>query len=81
MNLNVFGQRVRIELVMFIMLIGGFIGVTFWCNCKGNIYEGLSDLGFSDLDDDEPGRINCGCVNKNDRLTIGNAPRGSEFSM
>lgn len=79
MKLNVFGQHVRIELVMFILLIGGFIGVTFWCNCKGNIYEGLSSLSFSDLDDEN--RINCGCVNKNDRQTIGNAPRGSEFSM
>ena len=79
MNINVFGQRVRIELVMIIMIIGGFIGVTFLCNCKGNIYEGLSSLGFSDIDDEN--RISCGCVNKNDRQTIGNAPRGSELSM
>ena len=80
MNLNIFGHRIRIELVMIIMLIGGFIGVTFWCNCKGNIYEGLSSLPFANLDD-ENGRINCGCTNKNDRQTIGNAPRGSELSM
>ena len=79
MKLNVFGQRIRIELVMIIMIIGGFIGVTFWCNCKGNIYEGLS-LQFAELDD-ENYRINCGCTNKNDRQTIGNAPRGSELSM
>ena len=106
MKINVFGQRIRIELLMMILLIGGFIGVTFWCNCNGNIYEGFSHLPlpmptlpipsfpislpvppfpmptlpFAELDD-ENDRINCGCVNKNDRQTIGNAPPGSEFSM
>lgn len=80
MNLTIFGQRVRIEIIMLIMLIGGFIGVTFWCKCKGNIYEGLASLTGSELDDKNDD-IGCGCVNKRDRRTIGNAPLGSQLSM
>ena len=79
MNVPIFGQRVRIEIVMLIMLIGGFIGVTFWCNCKGNMYEGFNSLVWSDVDDENAG-IGCGCVNKQDRQTVGNAPMGSEFT-
>ena len=79
MNVTIFGQKIRIELIMIIMLIGGFIGVTFWCNCKGNIYEGMSVLGFSDVNVSEQ-RIGCGCTNKKNRSAIGNAPMGSDLS-
>lgn len=61
MKLTIIGQSIRIELVMLILLIGGFIGVTFWCKCKGNIYEGFAFL------DDEKDKIGCGCANKEDR--------------
>ena len=33
-------QKVRVELIVVALLIGGFIGVTFWCNCKS---EGMCD--------------------------------------
>ena len=52
MKLNVFGQFIRIELIMLILVVGGFIGVTFLCNCNGNMYEGLA------------GASSCGCGSK-----------------
>jgi len=56
MKLNVFGQFIRIELIMLILVVGGFIGVTFLCNCNGNMYEGLA--GFND------DASSCGCGSK-----------------
>lgn len=34
-------QKVRVELIVVALLIGGFIGVTFWCNCKSGKSEGM----------------------------------------
>lgn len=79
MNITIFSQKIRIEIVLLIMIIGGFVGVTFWCNCKGNIYEGLTALTGSNLDE-EDNNAGCGCVNKQDRRVIGNAPMYSDFS-
>lgn len=56
MKLNVFGQFIRIELIMLILVVGGFIGVTFLCNCNGNMYEGLASFN--------EGASSCGCGSK-----------------
>ena len=52
-------QKVRVELIVVALLIGGFIGVTFWCKCKGDILEGLSG---SELNTEEK-KKGCGCNN------------------
>ena len=38
-------QKVRVELIVVALLIGGFIGVTFWCKCKGDADEGMALIG------------------------------------
>lgn len=41
MILNIFGQKLRLEILILIMLVGAFIGVNLLCSCAGGIKEGF----------------------------------------
>ena len=42
MELNILGQKLRVEILVLIMIVGAFIGVNVWCSCAGGIREGFA---------------------------------------
>lgn len=46
MILNIFGQKLRLEILILIMFVGAFIGVNLLCGCAGGIKEGF-DAGVT----------------------------------
>lgn len=45
MQLKVLGMKLRLEVIVVCMLLGGFIAVNLWCTCAGGIKEGF-DAGM-----------------------------------
>jgi len=41
MEINILGQKMRIEIIILCMIIGGFIGVNVFCSCAGGLKEGF----------------------------------------
>jgi len=41
MEINILGQKLRIEIIILCMLLGGFIGVNMFCSCAGGVKEGF----------------------------------------
>ena len=41
MEITILGQKLRVELIILCMIIGGFIGVNMFCSCAGGIKEGF----------------------------------------
>ena len=41
MEINILGQKMRIEIIILCMIIGGFIGVNLFCSCAGGLKEGF----------------------------------------
>lgn len=47
MEISLFGQKMRVELIVLCLIIGIFIGVNMFCSCAGGVKEGFqaaSDL-------------------------------------
>jgi|UniRef100_A0A6C0JBG6 hypothetical protein len=42
MEFKLFGQKLRLEIVIISMLLGAFIAMNSWCSCAGGIKEGFS---------------------------------------
>jgi hypothetical protein len=41
MEINILGQKLRIEIIILCMIVGGFIGVNMFCACAGGVKEGF----------------------------------------
>lgn len=41
MEINIFGQKMRVELIILCIIIGIFIGVNVFCSCAGGVKEGF----------------------------------------
>uniref|UniRef100_A0A6C0HG08 Uncharacterized protein n=1 Tax=viral metagenome TaxID=1070528 RepID=A0A6C0HG08_9ZZZZ len=41
MEINILGQKMRVEIIILCMIIGGFIGVNMFCSCAGGVKEGF----------------------------------------
>ena len=41
MEINILGQKMRLEIIILCMIIGGFIGVNVFCSCAGGLKEGF----------------------------------------
>ena len=46
MILNIFGQKLRPEILILIMLVGALIGINLLCGCAGGVKEGF-DAGVN----------------------------------
>jgi hypothetical protein len=42
MNIKILGQKLRVEILVIILIVGMFIGVNMWCSCAGGIKEGFN---------------------------------------
>ena len=42
MEITILGQKLRVEILVLIMIVGAFIGINMWCSCAGGIQEGFS---------------------------------------
>ena len=42
MEITILGQKLRVEIIALIMIVGAFIGVNLWCSCAGGIREGFN---------------------------------------
>ena len=42
MEITILGQKLRVEILVLIMIVGAFIGVNMWCSCAGGIKEGFN---------------------------------------
>lgn len=42
MEVKVFGQKLRVEIIILSMLVGAFIAMNMWCSCAGGILEGFA---------------------------------------
>jgi hypothetical protein len=45
MEINIMGYKMRLELIILSMLIGGFIGMNMFCSCMGGVKETFTLLG------------------------------------
>lgn len=46
MEITILGQKLRVEILVLIIILGAFIGINMWCSCAGGIREGF-DAGVS----------------------------------
>ena len=60
MNVTILKQKIRVELIIAIMVIGGFIGVTFLCNCKGSIENLVDSAMYPHANKKRKGDCKCG---------------------
>ena len=42
MEINILGQKLRVEILVLIMIVGAFIGINMWCSCAGGVREGFN---------------------------------------
>lgn len=42
MEITILGQKLRVEILVLIMIVGAFIGMNIWCSCAGGIKEGFN---------------------------------------
>jgi len=42
MEVKIFGQKLRVEIIILSMLVGAFIAMNLWCSCAGGILEGFA---------------------------------------
>ena len=45
MEISIFGNKMRLELIIICLLIGGFISCNVFCSCAGGVREGLGVIG------------------------------------
>ena len=45
MEIKILGYKMRLELIIVCMLIGGFIGTNMFCACMGGVKETFTLLG------------------------------------
>ena len=53
MEITILGQKLRVEVIILCLILGGFIGVNMFCSCAGGLKEGFNvaeDLMGSALD-------------------------------
>jgi len=41
MEITIFGEKLRIEIIILCLLVGWFIGVNTWCGVAGGVKEGM----------------------------------------
>lgn len=41
MEITIFGEKLRVEIIILCLLIGWFIGVNTWCSVAGGVKEGM----------------------------------------
>jgi hypothetical protein len=41
MEISILGHKMRLELILVCLLVGGFIGVNMFCSCAGGVKEGF----------------------------------------
>jgi hypothetical protein len=42
MEVKIFGQKLRVEIIILSMLVGAFIAMNMWCSCAGGFLEGFA---------------------------------------
>lgn len=42
MEITILGQKLRVEILVLIMVVGALIGINMWCSCAGGIKEGFN---------------------------------------
>ena len=42
MEITILGQKLRVEILVLIMIVGAFIGINMWCSCGGGVREGFA---------------------------------------
>ena len=42
MEVKIFGQKLRVEIIILSMIVGAFIAINLWCSCAGGINEGFA---------------------------------------
>ena len=42
MEITILGQKLRVEILVLIMIVGAFIGINLWCGCAGGVREGFN---------------------------------------
>lgn len=45
MELTILGQKMRLEIIILSMIVGGFIAVNVFCSCAGGVKEGFELVG------------------------------------
>lgn len=45
MEVTILGNKLRVELIVLCLLVGGFISCNVFCSCAGGVREGLEVIG------------------------------------
>lgn len=45
MEVSILGNKMRVELIVLCLIIGGFISCNVFCSCAGGVREGLQVIG------------------------------------
>ena len=49
MKINILGNKLRVEVIILCMIVGGFIALNMFCSCAGGIKEGF-ELAVAAID-------------------------------
>lgn len=76
MEITILGQKLRVEILVLIMIVGAFIGINMWCSCAGGVREGFAasvNLAGAALDYSMGKGINQSWENVNGKLDSNSA--------